>query len=200
MLYESNLIREPSSNVGGQAAGLLFGEGPDLSLPSKLAQEKSLAVLFPVLTHQLDDLTVEVDWRRFICHLLLFLTGPHDQSVAYQSTLAASRLLTPCVNAKQKCPRLENAPLVAFEAMAHRRPIVASTVGGLPELVSNGKNGFLCDRGDAEDFGRKLARLLKDPGLAQQLGSRGTRRLDELGDRDSHADRLVEMYGDVLSR
>ena len=95
---------------------------------------------------------------------------------------------------------LENAPLVAFEAMAHRRPIVASTVGGLPELVSNGKNGFLCDRGNADDFGEKLARLLKDPGLAQQLGSRGARRLDELGDRDSHADRLVEMYGDVLAR
>ena len=80
------------------------------------------------------------------------------------------------------------------------RPIVASTVGGLPELVSDGRNGFLCDRGNADEFGEKLARLLKDPGLAQQLGSRGAQRLDELGDRDSHADRLVGMYGDVLAR
>ncbi len=45
-----------------------------------------------------------------------------------------------------------------------------------------------------------LTAKLKDPGLAQQLGSRGAQRLDELGDRDSHADRLVEMYGNVLSR
>ena len=101
---------------------------------------------------------------------------------------------------KAEVSQTRKRPLVASEAMAHRRPIVASTVGGLPELVSNGKTGFLCDRGDAEDLGEKLARLLTDSGLARQLGSRGARRLDELGDRDSYADRLVEMYGDVLSR
>ena len=90
---------------------------------------------------------------------------------------------------------LENAPLVAYEAMAHRRPIVASNVGGLPELVATHGNGYLCARGDAEDCAAKLRPLLTDPELAREVGARGALLLDELGDEDRHVDRLLGLYG-----
>ena len=92
---------------------------------------------------------------------------------------------------------LENAPLVAYEAMAHRRAIVASAVGGLAELVVEGDNGYLCSRGDAIELGQRLCRLLHDPVLAREMGSNGTRPLVELGGRDDHRDRLLAMYDDT---
>ncbi len=91
---------------------------------------------------------------------------------------------------------LENAPLVAYEAMAHRRPIVASDVGGLPELVARHENGYLCGRGDVEGFATHLRRLLADVGLAQEVGARGALVLRELGDADRHVERLVRLYGE----
>ena len=91
---------------------------------------------------------------------------------------------------------LENAPLVAYEAMAHRRPIIASDVGGLPELVARHENGYLCARGDVEGFATHLRRLLADVGLAQEVGARGALVLRELGDADRHVKRLVRLYGE----
>lgn len=95
---------------------------------------------------------------------------------------------------------LENAPLVAYEAMAHRRPIVASSVGGLPELVHDGDNGFLCARGDACDLRAKLLPLLKDVDLARTVGSRTMGRLHALGDRARHVEVLLQTYETSLPR
>ena len=92
---------------------------------------------------------------------------------------------------------LENAPLVAHEAMAHARPIVASAVGGLPELLGDGRSGCLCARGDAVDFAATLGRLLANPGLAAEQGARGREHLHALGGVDHHVDRLVRMYAET---
>ena len=89
---------------------------------------------------------------------------------------------------------LENAPLVAYEAMAHRRPILASAVGGLSELVLDGHNGYVCRRGDATSFGDRLLSLLQNAELCESMGSHGAARLAELGDPDQHLERLLALY------
>lgn len=95
---------------------------------------------------------------------------------------------------------LENAPLVAYEAMAHRRPIVASAVGGLPELVQHGVNGHLFERGNVAALEKSLRCLLDDRELAQKLGSNGVRKLAAHGDKLMHVDRLLAIYGEAVSR
>ena len=92
---------------------------------------------------------------------------------------------------------LENAPLVAYEAMAHGRPVVASAVGGLPELIEDGQTGRLCTRKDANDLAQKLPDLLLDPELAHAMGTRGVRRLRDLGNLDSHVHQLCRAYGNA---
>ena len=92
---------------------------------------------------------------------------------------------------------LENAPLVAYEAMAHRRPIVASAVGGLPELVRHGENGHIFERGNVAELEKSLRCLLDEPELARQLGLNGTRHLMTFDDRLTHVDRLLAIYGGV---
>jgi GT2 family glycosyltransferase/glycosyltransferase involved in cell wall biosynthesis len=63
----------------------------------------------------------------------------------------------------------ENAPLVIQEAFLAGVPVVASRIGGIPEMVADGKNGLLFRAGDSEDLSRALARLLHEPELLPAL-------------------------------
>lgn len=89
---------------------------------------------------------------------------------------------------------LENAPLVAIEASAHGRAVVASRVGGLPELVEDGRTGFLFDRGDIAGLVERLRLLLTDQSLATELGAAGHERLAALRSPGQHLERLLAVY------
>ncbi len=65
---------------------------------------------------------------------------------------------------------LEGQPLGVVEAMAYGRPIVATTVGGIPELIEEGVNGLLCPPADPACLAEKLCRLIEQPGLRVRLG------------------------------
>ncbi len=67
----------------------------------------------------------------------------------------------------------EGTPVVAIEALAAERPVVATRVGGVPDVVTEGESGYLVDVGDVDAIARALARLARDPALRQALGARG---------------------------
>ena len=69
--------------------------------------------------------------------------------------------------------RCDGSPLVVCEAMAAGVPVVASRVGGLPELVEDGGSGLLVRPEDPEDLARAIVTLLLDPDTARWLGARG---------------------------
>ena len=91
---------------------------------------------------------------------------------------------------------LENAPLVAYEAMAHGRALVVADTGGLPELVAPGESGVVFARGDAEDLATKLACLLADPARLARFGRVGVDRFAALGGEAAHVARLTAIYRD----
>lgn len=65
----------------------------------------------------------------------------------------------------------ENSPLVIQEAFLAGVPVVASRIGGIPEMVEDGRNGLLFKPGDAEGLAGVLQRLLREPGLLDALRS-----------------------------
>jgi glycosyltransferase involved in cell wall biosynthesis len=69
--------------------------------------------------------------------------------------------------------RAEAMPLVIPEAWSAGRPVVATRVGGIPELIEDGKTGLLVESGDVDGLARRLRRLLADPMQARQLGRAG---------------------------
>ena len=105
------------------------------------------------------------------------------------------------------CPSIyEPFGLVILEAMACETPVVASRVGGIPEIVVEGETGYLVDYDpdDAETFARGLARrieeLLTDTALAQKMGKAGRDRVLRHFGWPAIAARTVELYDALLGR
>jgi glycosyltransferase involved in cell wall biosynthesis len=92
----------------------------------------------------------------------------------------------------------EALPMAVLEAMAAGLPIIATSVGGIPEVVRDGHNGYLVRPGDVDSLTARMAALAGDPALREVMG-RNSRALavQEL-DVDLYVDRLVQLYESML--
>jgi glycosyltransferase involved in cell wall biosynthesis len=92
-------------------------------------------------------------------------------------------------------PSLEEATsLSASEAMAAGKPLIATTVGGLPFLVRDNENGFLVPPMDAPALARALRQLLADPSLAERMGRNGRARAQHELSWVEIAKQVVSIY------
>jgi glycosyltransferase involved in cell wall biosynthesis len=73
--------------------------------------------------------------------------------------------------------RNEGTPVSAIEALAAGRPVVATRVGGVPDVVRDSEDGFLVDAGATDDLGDRLDQLARDPELRARMGERGRERV-----------------------
>jgi len=88
----------------------------------------------------------------------------------------------------------ESFGLVALEAMSAEVPVVASNVGGLPEVVEHGVTGFLHDPGHLAGFVASTLRLLTHDRLRRSMGRRGRRDARERFSVDDMVDRYIRVY------
>jgi glycosyltransferase involved in cell wall biosynthesis len=94
----------------------------------------------------------------------------------------------------------EGLPLVLLEGMARRRAVIATPVGGTPELVLNGETGLLVPPRDPGALADAVRRLLADPDLRARLGEAGYRRVAERFSAAAMHRRVLELYDEAASR
>jgi glycosyltransferase involved in cell wall biosynthesis len=88
----------------------------------------------------------------------------------------------------------EGSPLAIMEYMAAGRPIVATRVGGVPDLIENGVHGLLVDRGDSNGLAQAVLRLLRDRGLGAHLAAAARERQRTEFDIDAMVARVERLY------
>ena len=95
--------------------------------------------------------------------------------------------------------RVEPFGLVIAEAMRAGLPVVASNVGGIPEVVADGETGFLVPPDDVDALAGALQRLLDDPELRARMGQAGERRFEANFTLDRMVASYESLYSEVLS-
>jgi glycosyltransferase involved in cell wall biosynthesis len=88
----------------------------------------------------------------------------------------------------------EGFGMVALEAMAAGKPIVASHVSALPEIVENGLTGYLAEPGSPSAFAECLLDLLQNPAHAREMGEQGRQRLETMFSVDKMLDGTLNVY------
>ena len=89
----------------------------------------------------------------------------------------------------------EGLPLVLLEAMAAARPVVATAVGGIPDLVEDGRTGRLVAPGDPAALAAALAGVAADPEAARRLGAAARERVVEGNSWEAIARRYLHVIG-----
>jgi L-malate glycosyltransferase len=92
----------------------------------------------------------------------------------------------------------ESFGLAALEAMACEVPVIASNVGGIPEVVTDGETGYLSPVGDVEKMSEDAITLLRDPELRRQMGIQARMSAISRYSTDLVIPRYIEFYEQVL--
>lgn len=90
--------------------------------------------------------------------------------------------------------RTEGIPNVMIEALAYRRPAIASRVTGVPELILHGRTGLLVEPGDAEGLAEALLRTERDPEEAAAMAAEGRRHVERHFDLRVNARRQLDAF------
>jgi glycosyltransferase involved in cell wall biosynthesis len=93
----------------------------------------------------------------------------------------------------------EGTPVSVIEALAARTPVVATRVGGVPDVVRDGEDGFLVETGDTEALADRLARLAADPKLRQRMGASARARVLPRYEVTRLVDDVDRLYRTLLS-
>jgi colanic acid/amylovoran biosynthesis glycosyltransferase len=94
----------------------------------------------------------------------------------------------------------EGVPVVLMEAMASRRPVIATAISGVRELVADGDTGLLVTPGSAEELARAISSLLASSELRARLASAAHEHVCREFDVDRSAAQLAELFGELLPR
>ena len=125
--------------------------------------------------------------RLGVGHAVHFLGIRHDVPVLMRQ---AALLVRPST--------LEGMPLTVLEAMASALPVVATPVGGTPELLKNGVHGYLIGVGDRVALANAIIRLLGDRWLAEEMGRRGRKLVEDRYTWDAVAEQTERVYTEAI--
>lgn len=92
----------------------------------------------------------------------------------------------------------EGTPVSLIEAMASAKPVIATAVGGVRDLISEDKNGLLANSNDAEDFSKKLLKLLEDNDMRLKFGIHGRGFVKEKYSKNRLVADIENLYKECL--
>ena len=92
----------------------------------------------------------------------------------------------------------EGLPMVALEAMHAGLPIIATRVGGLPEVLEDGRAGMLVEKGSTEMLSRAIVKMANDPSLCKEYAYRGKKRVAENFSSAAMADSYLKIYNNFF--
>lgn len=96
------------------------------------------------------------------------------------------------------CTHREGFPLSILESMALRKPVISTAVGGVPEIIQHGVNGYLHRHGDSEELASEIMSLIESPEQMARMGAAGYELVKSAYSPQRYAHEMSEAYMDVI--
>jgi glycosyltransferase involved in cell wall biosynthesis len=96
--------------------------------------------------------------------------------------------------------RWEGLPLTILEAMSNRMSIIATEVGGIPEVIENGKEGILIPPEDPEALAQAVIKLLEDRKLRIELGLNAYKKVKEKYSIEVYTKNIFDLYKSLINK
>jgi len=94
----------------------------------------------------------------------------------------------------------ENCPMVLLEAFALGKPGLGSNLGGIPDLIEDGRNGLLFKAGDSSDLAEKINHLLRNPNLVRSFSRESRKKAEDAYNAEVHYRKLMAVYARAVGR
>jgi glycosyltransferase involved in cell wall biosynthesis len=180
-----------------KALGLL-PDGPVVSIVGRLSPEKG-HMLFLAMAR---TVATRIPSARF----LIVGHGPQratleahsralslERHVSFLGLRADMRRIYAATAVLTLCSSTEGMPNVVLEAFAHSRPVVATRVGGVPEIVTHGVDGYVIEQ-RVDALVEATTRLLLNPSLREEMGQRGRKKIEDEFDFRRRTSKLESLY------
>ena len=93
---------------------------------------------------------------------------------------------------------MEGLGQTIIEALLMEKPVIATNIGGIPELIEDGKTGFLIETGNHEDLIKKINQVFDQPAVASNMGSKGKEIIQKKFNWDNIAKKFVLILNQNL--
>lgn len=123
---------------------------------------------------------------------------PSVEFLGYRSGDELMRLLQRASFVSMPSEWYENCPMSALESMALGKPMLGANIGGIPELIDDGRTGLLFEMGNAGDLAQKFEALASDPDLRDMMGRNAKAKQQEHHDVCRRNDAVFKIYESLL--
>jgi glycosyltransferase involved in cell wall biosynthesis len=93
----------------------------------------------------------------------------------------------------------DNQPLVVCESMLLGTPVVATDVGGVAELIENGKSGFLVAPDNIDSYAKKVVEILRNKEMAQQFSAEARQKAEKMFEMEGHIKKILNIYDKAMA-
>lgn len=181
---QHNLKNKKIVLFGGRLSGL---KGSEQLIQALTFVGQKIGNLVLVVVGAEDKYAREIKKMAGRSKIPLVITGWLKDNELKSAYFASDVVVTPSI-----C--LDTFNLMNIEAMAAKKPVVGTCFGGTPEVVKDKETGFIINPFNTADFADKLAKLLSDERLAQEMGEAGFKRAEKMFSLDRQVESYLEWY------
>ena len=94
----------------------------------------------------------------------------------------------------------DNSPLFIYESMAAGLPVIATNVGGIPELIHHGKNGYLIEKGDDVALSNRIIEMVLNPNKRDHMGKNARKFIMDYANVEKIANKKIKLYQKIIAQ
>jgi len=179
-----------------------FKVGDYLIYFGRLSKEKGIEVLLKAIAELENEIPLKIVGQgpeeKKIKSLIKELNLKKVELLGHKTSEELKSLIAKSLAVAVPSVWYENASASVFEAMSLAKPVIASEIGGLPEMVQDKITGLLFKAGDSRDLAEKIRTLVDNPELAEKLGRQAGEWAKKMADPEKHYQELMRVYMDVI--